>query len=281
MPELAEVETTRRALEPLLGARLKQCAVFDPRLSHLHARAGQAVGSALERVDRRGKYLLLTFSSGLTLVVHLRMTGSLLLDAQPPVVQSKHVRLRLQFEADARQHVVALQDPRRFATVELMTSLEVDALLAAKLGPDPLIDPAGYERTLLLAVAERRSPIKTILLDQRAACGTGNYMADEACFAASISPFHPARALTAQQGRALVEGLQAVISRSLQFGGMSMRDYMYGNGQRGEMQHHLAVYGRGAEPCPRCHTPLASGKLGGRSTTWCRVCQPTAPPVAP
>ena len=272
MPELPEVETVRRGLEPhLVGRVLERVEVLDPRLVQPAAAADVERllgGRGVERVERRGKYLLIGLEGGLVAVHHLRMTGSFatrLPEAEDPVT---HVRARYHLGGVS----VLYRDPRRFGTLLVEEDARVGEYLDARLGPEPLgeqFTPGELYRRLRV----RRAPVKAVLLDQRVVAGLGNIYVDEALFLARIHPLtsgdRVSRAAAGRLHGTIIERLEEAIEA----GGSTLRDYRGVEGAEGGMQERFAVYGRAGLPCIRCGSTLLGGRVAGRGTTWCGRCQ--------
>ncbi len=276
MPELPEVETIRRQLAPVLEGRTIACARVPDSLwcSPTPASAIERAlkGRRIERLERRGKYLLVELSDGTQLVVHLRMTGNLLWeDAGEQKDEPKHLRVRLDFDDGSSLRFV---DPRRFGTGEIFPDREsLDAYLDERLGPEPL--QADFTAEVLARAASKRSvSVKAFLLDQRRVAGIGNIYADEALFRAKIHPLRPVGRLR----RPDIERLRDSIVASLQAGiaaeGASIDDYRHYNGESGGMQDEFLVHLREDEPCPDCGRPIVKLRVAGRGTYLCRSCQP-------
>jgi formamidopyrimidine-DNA glycosylase len=277
VPELPEVETVRVSLEPaLVGRRFERVEIADSRLTRPLDPDEVAVelqGEVVDAVERRGKYLVFRFRSGRVLLIHLRMTGSLLHGRDGALEDDPYRRavVRLDDGSD-----VAYRDVRRFGTWLLLEPEEVAPYLLARLGEEPLSE--GFTTAALAArLRGRRAPIKAAILDQRAAAGLGNIYADEALWRAKIHPLRPAGSLTGREvgrlNRGIKEALQAGIARQ----GTTLRDYRTPNGGRGSMQEELRVYGREGEPCPRCGAAITKTKAGGRGTWFCPRCQQETP----
>jgi formamidopyrimidine-DNA glycosylase len=273
MPELPEVETVRTMLEPkLVGRRFDTVEIFDSRLTRPHEPAEVAAeleGERVAAVGRRGKYLIVRFVSGLVLLIHLRMTGSLV-----------HTRNGNSQEAGRSRAVVRLddgsdvtyRDVRRFGTWLVLTAEELDDYLAARLGLEPLA--SGFTaRDLARQLQGRKAPIKAALLDQRTLAGVGNIYADEALWRARVHPRRPAGELVENEVRALHRGVRRALEAGIDRQGATLRDYRTADGSAGRMQHEFKVYGREGEPCSRCRTPIEKTRLGGRGTWYCPVCQ--------
>jgi len=273
VPELPEVETVRRLLVPVLvGARIARAEIVDPRLTRPDDPllvAAELVGERFSELDRRGKYLLLRMRSGRTLVVHLRMTGSLSHARRGTLPPDAHRRavLRLSNGLD-----VAYRDVRRFGTWLLLEPGEEEAYVAARLGPEPLV-PAFTSGVLAAILQGRRAPVKAVLLDQRRVAGVGNIYADEALWRAGIDPHRPAGTLERPQVQKLHRTVRAALRRGVELQGSTLRDYVTPDGATGEMQGEFKVYGRAGEPCPRCRTPIERSVIGGRGTWSCPSCQ--------
>ncbi|HET6174617.1 MAG TPA: bifunctional DNA-formamidopyrimidine glycosylase/DNA-(apurinic or apyrimidinic site) lyase [Gaiellales bacterium] len=271
MPELPEVETVRRRLEPYLtGRTLTEVEILDYRLTAPEppeAVAARLTGMRVEAVGRRGKYLLLELGDGAALTVHLRMTGNLLWLQAPPEHDPPFLRARAQLDDGS---YLAYTDIRRFGTW-LVAEDGAEALLAGKLGPEPLGDWTSAD--LARALAGRKAAVKAALLDQRVVAGVGNIYADEALWAARVHPAAPAGRLS----RARVVRVHDAVRASLQAGidaqGASIRDFRTPDGGYGSAQERFAAYGRGGEPCERCGTPLRRTVIAQRGTTYCPRCQ--------
>ena len=274
MPELPEVETIRRRLEPgLVGRTFEHVEIVDPRLTRPEPPevvAAELQGERVHGLGRRGKYLIVEFESGRHLLIHLRMTGNVQhpaaggFDADP----YRRAVVRLDDGSD-----VAYRDVRRFGTWELLEPGELEDYFAARrLGGEPLertFTTASLER----AFANRRAPVKAALLDQRAAAGVGNIYADEALWRARIHPLRPAGSLSRKELAALRTALRQVLQTGIARQGATLRDYRAPDGAQGSMQDRFRVYGRAGEPCPRCGAPIDKIRAGGRGTWFCSACQ--------
>jgi formamidopyrimidine-DNA glycosylase len=272
VPELPEVETIRGQLAPLVeGRTLVRMEILDPRWSR--PLAPQELSAALEgrrveRLGRRGKYLLWHFSDEVYLAQHLRMTGSVLLDPDP---EPPHVRVRLDF-APAQRLVIV--DPRRFGTAELLLGDDaMETFFATRLGLEPLQE--GFTAEHLREIARgRMGPIKAFLLDQRQIAGIGNIYADEALFRARIHPRRPAGRLTRQQYAALRDAVIDALRAGIDARGASIDDFRHVDGVRGAFQDRFLVHLREGEPCVRCGTTIVKMVVAGRGTYVCEHCQP-------
>ncbi len=272
MPELPEVETVRRSLEPaVVGRVLERVEILDGRLVRPFEPlevAAELEGEVVQSLDRRGKYLVFRFETGRALLVHLRMTGSFL-HADGPLPDDPYRRavLRLDNGSD-----VGYRDVRRFGTWLLLEPGELDPYLAERLGDEPFAE-AFTPRALGTRFEGRRAPVKAALLDQRSLAGMGNIYADEALWRARIHPLRPAGELTrAELGRlhkAIREALELGIARQ----GATLSDYRMPNGDSGAMQDEFEAYGRAGEPCSRCGSPISKIRAAGRGTWFCPRCQ--------
>jgi formamidopyrimidine-DNA glycosylase len=277
MPELPEVESVRRQLEPaLVGRRFERVAIDDPRLVRPYEPAEVAAELEGERVaalERRGKYLVVRFESGRVLLIHLRMTGSLLHAADGSLPDDPHRRavVRLDDGSD-----VAYRDVRRFGTWLLLEPAEAEPYLEARVGDEPL-DALFTAARLGERLAGRRTSLKAALLDQRTLAGMGNIYVDEALWRARLNPLRPANGLDRTELRRLHRGIRAALEHGLARQGSTLRDYRLPDGSGGSMQEEFRVYGRRDEPCDRCGTPISRTQVAGRTTWYCPTCQPEKP----
>ena len=274
MPELPEVETVRARLAPkLTGRRFARVDISDPRLTRPfepHAVAAELEGETVASVERRGKYLVVRFESGRSLLIHLRMTGSFLHARGGTLEDDPHRRavVRLDDGSD-----VAYRDVRRFGTWLIVESDELEPYLATRLGGEPL-ERGFTARRLAGRLQGRRAPIKAALLDQRAIAGMGNVYADEALWRACVHPRRPAGDLTPEEIVQVTKGVKEALRAGIARQGATLRDYSTPDGASGRMQHEFKVYGREGEPCDRCGTPIEKTRLVGRGTWYCPHCQP-------
>jgi formamidopyrimidine-DNA glycosylase len=273
MPELPEVETVRRQLEPVLvGRRFERVEIDDPRLVRPLEPvevAAELEGERVAAVERRGKYLIVRFESGRVLLIHLRMTGSVRHVRGGGLDEDPHRRavVRLDDGSD-----VAYRDVRRFGTWVLVEPPEVEPYLAARLGAEPL-ERSFTAARLAERLAGRRAPIKAALLDQRTLAGMGNIYVDEALWRAQIHPLTPAAALDEDEVQRLTRAIKDALRAGIARQGATLRDYARPDGGSGSMQHEFKVYGRDGEPCDRCGTSIEKTRAGGRGTWFCRTCQ--------
>ena len=273
MPELPEVETIRRHLAPRVeGRRVSSLQVRDPRWSlplTPESIAGAIAGRRVQELSRRGKYLIWELEDEVFLLLHLRMTGTLLLD---PGGAPAHARVVL--ELDGGAHRVVFVDPRRFGTGELAVGRPaLDEFLAARLGVEPF-DPRFTGRHLHELTRRSRAPIKALLLDQRKIAGVGNIYADEALFRAGIHPLRSAERLTARQCGALRDAVIASLSAGIEAKGATIDDFRHPDGVQGSFQDQFLVHRREHLPCPSCDRPVRKLRAAGRGTYVCETCQP-------
>ncbi|MEL6981199.1 MAG: bifunctional DNA-formamidopyrimidine glycosylase/DNA-(apurinic or apyrimidinic site) lyase [Actinomycetota bacterium] len=275
MPELPEVETVRRQLEPrLVGRRIVEAG---SHWSDKFTPATAATGHHLVGTGRRGKFLLLHLDDERELVVHLGMTGRLQVaepeelrhpDAEAERADDPYLRAWWQLDDGAR---LDFHDVRRFGRIRVVPTGDYSSIPALRTaGPEPW-DPELDARRFAELLAKSRRRLKTQLLSQRPIAGVGNIYADEALWLARINP-RTTRLSTERAGR-LLDAIREVLERGLDNGGTTLRDYRDAAGQSGENQHSLAAYGRGGAPCLRCDEVLRSAVIDARTTTWCPVCQ--------
>jgi formamidopyrimidine-DNA glycosylase len=275
MPELPEVETTRRGIAPyLVNRQVKKLIVRQSQLrwpipDNL---ACLLQGATIAAVERRAKYLLLHMEAKGELkgyaILHLGMSGSLrIIDAGEPAMVHDHVDIQL----DSGQ-ALRFTDPRRFGCL-LWQGVEEEAhSLLASLGPEPLSQEFDGER-LFLRSRNRKAAVKTFIMDNKNVVGVGNIYANEALFAAGIRPDRAAGKISKQRYLLLAEEIKQVLARAIEQGGTTLRDFVGGDGKPGYFKQQLQVYGRGGENCLSCRQPLLEIRLGQRSTVYCRRCQ--------
>ena len=274
MPELPEVETVRVGLEPrLVGRRLERVEISDSRLTRPYDPrevAAELEGERIASLERRGKYLIVRFETGRALVIHLRMTGTVLHAAEGLGAEDDPYRravVRLDDGSD-----VAYRDVRRFGTWLLLEPDEVAPYIDARVGAE-LLDTRPAPDKLLARLANRKAPIKALLLDQRLFAGVGNIYADEALWWARVHPLRPGGNLSRDEVAAVLRGVRRALRNGIARQGATLRDYRSAEGEAGRMQHEFRVYGRADEPCFRCGTPIEKTRAGGRGTWYCPSCQ--------
>lgn len=273
MPELPEVETIRRHLAPHAeGSELTALEVIDARWTlplAPEAVAEAVVGRRVERLSRRGKYLVWELEDEVSLIVHLRMTGTLLLD---PTTSPAHTRVL--FELDGGAHRVCFVDPRRFGTGELAIGAPAaQDFFDARLGVEPFA-PEFTGRRLRELTRHSRAPVKALLLDQRRVAGVGNIYADEALFRAGIHPLRRGDRLNLRQCESLRDAVVASLSAGIEAKGATIDDFRHPDGVQGSFQDQFLVHRREGRPCPACAKPIRKLRAAGRGTYVCESCQP-------
>jgi formamidopyrimidine-DNA glycosylase len=286
VPELPEVETIRRQLEPELSGRvIHRARVLDPRWTRpapprrIERRLG---GRRIKAVGRRGKYLVLGLDRGEALAMHLRMTGNLLLRPAPGEVRRLGVQRLHEGSPEARYLRAVLElddglelwftDPRRFGQAVLLARTRIEPYFAGRVGIEPLSDEltaAGLARI----AAGRRTPLKSFLLDQSRVAGVGNIYADEALHRARLHPLSPAGSMRLEHCEDLRAGIVGALEAGLLAGGASVDDYRDARGGRGAMQDEFRVHTRAGAACARCGETIRRIVLGGRATYFCPGCQ--------
>ncbi|MFV2051312.1 bifunctional DNA-formamidopyrimidine glycosylase/DNA-(apurinic or apyrimidinic site) lyase [Aliiroseovarius sp. YM-037] len=282
MPELPEVETVRRGLQPVMeGQRIAKADVrradlrwpFPPRM------AERLTGATVTALRRRSKYILADLDTGETLLIHLGMSGRMLISGQtvgefahPHPAPEKHDHVVLDMDGGAR---VTFNDARRFGAMDLAPTSEVEShKLLAQLGPEPLGN-AFDEPYLIGQLRGRGSPIKTALLDQRIVAGLGNIYVCEVLHRVGISPKRKASAISAPRVATLVPAIRDVLSEAIDAGGSSLKDYRQTGGELGYFQHSFRAYGREGDVCQTADCKGTIGRIvqSGRSTFYCAQCQ--------
>ncbi|MEM1074309.1 MAG: bifunctional DNA-formamidopyrimidine glycosylase/DNA-(apurinic or apyrimidinic site) lyase [Pseudomonadota bacterium] len=282
MPELPEVETVRRGLMPAMeGTVIAQADVNRPDLRwpfppHM---AERLAGRRVERLRRRSKYILVDLDSGETLLIHLGMSGRMLVSGDPlgqfvhdHPAPEKHDHVVLHMQNGAR---ITFNDARRFGAMDLMeTARAEEHKLLCVLGPEPLGNDF-HETHLINAFKNKYSPVKSVLLDQRIVSGLGNIYVSEALFRAKIHPARKAGKISSVRVAALVPVIREVLSEAIEAGGSSLRDFRQADGELGYFQHSFDVYGREAESCRTAGCPNVIRRIvqSGRSTFYCAQCQ--------
>lgn len=270
MPELPEVETTRRGIEPhLLGHRIERVIVRDARLRWpVPPELAQALqGQRIDAVERRAKYLLLRTTAG-TAILHLGMSGSLrIVPSVSPAERHDHVDLVLD-----NGQALRLRDPRRFGALLWTRDDPLRHPLLVNLGPEPLSPAFDGERLYRLSRG-RRAPVKTFIMDGHVVVGLGNIYANEALFRARIHPARAAGKIGRERYALLAEAAKSVLNAAIMAGGTTLRDFVREDGQPGYFRIELQVYGHAGEPCPACGTAIRQMIIGQRSTYYCPHCQ--------
>jgi formamidopyrimidine-DNA glycosylase len=270
MPELPEVETTRRGLAPLVvNQRIATAIVRNHalRLPVPRSLPRRVAGATIAALGRRGKYLLFDCGPG-TLILHLGMSGRLwIVDRATPPEPHDHFDLVL-----ASGTVVRLRDPRRFGLVIWGNGDPLRHALLAGIGPEPL-DTAFSGEWLYRVTRKRTAAIKLVLMDGHVVAGIGNIYANEALFRAGINPRQPARRIGLARCALLAEKVRETLELAIGAGGSSLRDYVGSDGMAGTFQSQFMVYDRAGEPCHRCRTPITAIRQGQRATYYCPRCQ--------
>ncbi|ADE39805.1 bifunctional DNA-formamidopyrimidine glycosylase/DNA-(apurinic or apyrimidinic site) lyase [Candidatus Puniceispirillum marinum] len=276
MPELPEVETVRSALAPVVTGQ-QVMAVYvgrkDLRWPLPEALDKQLLGCRFAAPTRRGKYVLMPNDNGQVLLIHLGMSGSIRIHEAKPEL-AKHDHMMLTVEADDGGHrYIVLNDPRRFGWVDLFAAEDMAThKLLKDMGPEPLGN--AFSATHIQTVfANRKSPVKNALLDQRLIAGIGNIYACEALFKSGISPRRRAGSITAGRADKLAHAIVTVLRAAIAEGGTSLRDHVQPGGEIGYFVQKLSVYGRDGLPCVICETPIRIIVQSGRSSFYCPSCQ--------
>jgi formamidopyrimidine-DNA glycosylase len=282
MPELPEVETVRRGLKPAMeGQIIVKADVNRPDLRWLFPEnmSERLTGKTVLRLRRRSKYVLADLSSGETLLIHLGMSGRMMISGDPlgqfvheHPAPEKHDHVVFHMSNGSR---VTFNDPRRFGAMDLLDTATADKhKLLVALGPEPLGNDFN-ESVLIAAFENKKSPVKSALLDQGIVCGLGNIYVCEALFRAGISPTRLAKDLTKPKVRSLVPIIRDVLSEAIEAGGSSLKDFRQADGELGYFQHSFDVYGREGEPCRAegCTNTIERIVQSGRSSFHCPTCQ--------
>ena len=282
MPELPEVETVRSGLSPVMeGQRIAQAEVNRPdlRWPFPDRMADRLTGATVQRLRRRSKYILADLSTDETLLIHLGMSGRMLISGaevggfyHPHPAPAKHDHVVVHMGQGAR---ITFNDARRFGAMDLMPTLgEADHWLIRGLGPEPLGN-AFDEGYLVAALRGRNTPIKAALLDQRLVAGLGNIYVCEVLYRARIHPTRKAGRIAPARAARLVPLIREVLTEAIAAGGSSLRDYRQADGELGYFQHRFDVYDREGQPCRTegCRTPIRRIVQSGRSSFYCPRCQ--------
>lgn len=273
MPELPEVETVRRGLiAHVIGRQIVSVEVKLARLITMTAPdefVQLIVNETITDIERRGKYLMFWLSGEKVLVVHLRMTGRLLFRRAE---QELDPYTKIQFHLDTGDRLV-FADVRTLGTLTVLPAQKLSNIHGlATMGPEPL-SPDLTAAYLLAVLKNRKSNIKTLLLNQQIVGGLGNIYVDECLALAGIHPERLGNSLTSVEVEQLITAINTVIDEAITNQGTTFRDYRDSDGRKGSHQHHLLVYGRKGEPCKHCGTPISRIELGGRGTHFCANCQ--------
>lgn len=273
MPELPEVETTRRGLlKAVKGKRIESVIVrrFDLRTPIPQNFAKQLKGRTIVDVRRRAKYLLIDLDDGQIVLAHLGMSGSFIVVKAPDYKPKTHDHVLITLE---NNRLMVFNDPRRFGVIDLMKAREeATHRLLKNLGPEPFLK--DFSPAYLAAQLMRRTgAIKPVLMDQKLVVGVGNIYASEALHLCGFHPSTPAHKLS-KHAPAIINAIRVTLEAAINSGGSTLRDYVGAQNEGGYFQHHFQVYGRDDEPCFRCSDLIQTSAHAGRSTYWCAQCQP-------
>jgi formamidopyrimidine-DNA glycosylase len=269
MPELPEVETSRRGISPhIIGSTVSEVIIRQPQLrwkvpANLQ---DQLLNKKLLSIDRRAKYLLLNFESG-TLLIHLGMSGSLRICPLKTCVE-KHDHADFIFE----QCLLRYTDPRRFGAILWLGLTPQDSTLLNHLGPEPLTEEFTGQHLFELA-GKRKLPVKQFIMDQKVVTGVGNIYATEALFIAGISPKRAAGNISLKRYLILATAIKEILDAAIKQGGTTLKDFVGGDGKPGYFQQTLHIYGKTGDDCPKCKSALKSLKLASRNSVYCPKCQ--------
>ncbi len=273
MPELPEVETTRRGLQQsIAGRRVLEVTVRRRDLRQEIPQAFEDIikNRVISEVSRRAKYLLITLDSGETLLAHLGMSGSFVVLLSDNYVPRTHDHMILTLEGGL---LAVFNDPRRFGVLTILKTGEEGAHpLLKHLGPEPL--SKDFSSIYLAAALQRKKgAIKPVLMDQKLVVGVGNIYASESLHLCGINPQLPA-IQAAKKSEEIVAAIRVTLEAAIQSGGSTLRNYVGSGGEGGYFQHHFRVYDRAGEPCFSCGEKIQTCVQAGRATYWCSVCQP-------
>ncbi len=274
MPELPEVETVRRGLQPVLAGQKLGAVIVrrkNLRIPFPENFAKKLIGKTVIRLTRRAKYLLIHLEDGDVLIVHFGMSGNMRILEKNIPRPGKHDHVDFCISTNL---VVRYNDPRRFGLMTLTTEKKLENhKLIKNIGPDPLAN--NYNHTSLAeAIFGRKTSIKTLLLDQKAIAGLGNIYVSESLFRAGILPMRPAYSINSVEVKKLTRCIRDVLSEALEAGGSSLSDHVRPDGKLGYFQETFKVYGKNNEICIGClKTQIKQIKQSGRSTFYCPVCQ--------
>ena len=269
MPELPEVETTKRGISPQISGRTVTGVIMRranlrwpmPELTRL------LPGQRIQRVERRAKYLLLRCSHPGTLLIHLGMSGSLRIVPTDSPAQ-KHDHLDIQYG----EHCLRLRDPRRFGAVLWTESDPNQHRLLAQLGPEPLSEAFNADY-LWERIRKRQVAIKNLIMDGKIVVGVGNIYATEALYQASIHPNRAGQQVAKNRLNPLVSAIKTILAAAIERGGTTLRDFQQEDGKPGYFKQQLQIYGRAGEPCRQCQQPIQSVHIGQRNSAYCAQCQ--------
>lgn len=290
MPELPEVETIRRDLGVLVGHKIAALKILNPKTAQPSAAflKNHLLGQKIEAVNRTGKLLILSLRNGYFLLIHLKMTGQLIyqtgkrkiygghsLNGQAKEgavggeLPNKHTRAIFNFSKGGQ---LFFNDLRKFGYVKLVDRAELDRIVSANYGPEPLTKEFTLKKFAAI-FPSRRVNLKALLLNQKLVAGLGNIYVDESLFRAGIRPERLAQSLNKKEIALLFKAINNVIRQAIKYRGTTFSDYQDANGRAGNFSRHLQVYGRYKQPCLKCGRPVSKIKLAGRGTHYCQYCQ--------
>ena len=267
MPELPEVETTKNGLAPTLeGNMFSNIEVNFPRLRYEIPDLSQIVGKKITKLARRAKYILVYIENAPTMVIHLGMSGSMLLcDAKTSKIKHDHVIFTLKTGEELRYN-----DPRRFGSILLYD--DINSFCNSQ-GMEPLNDEFNGTSLYKMFQKKPNTPLKTIIMNGKILVGVGNIYACESLFEAGLSPLAKGKTITKKQADKLANIIKNTLKRAIKAGGSTLKDFKHSDGKLGYFQHTFKVYGRTGEPCHNCKTPIEKVVIGQRSTFYCPKCQ--------
>lgn len=281
MPELPEVETISNDLQVLVNKKITDIKVYDTKIlgaADINIFNAELLGKTVRRIFRRGKHLIVKLSSNKFLVIHLRMTGQLVLGK---LLAGSRIAFRFSiFEKKTNPpsspfarigQWLNFVDQRRFGTMDLVEDWQKIKALK-EMGPEPFSDE--FDWTFLRKIfAKHKTKVKSLLIDQRLIAGIGNIYVQEALFLAGIKPQRLAKSLSDKEIKKLARSIKFVLKKAIRYRGSSVDNYVNGYGQKGEAHLHLYVYGQAGQPCSHCQTKLRDIKISGRNTVYCPNCQ--------
>ncbi|MBU6140764.1 MAG: bifunctional DNA-formamidopyrimidine glycosylase/DNA-(apurinic or apyrimidinic site) lyase [Proteobacteria bacterium] len=269
MPELPEVETIRRGLENIVGKKITNIFRSEKKLRLNSSLDFQALkGAKISKISRRARYLIINFSDGLSLIIHLGMSGRITLERE--FKRLKHDHFACEFNDET---CLVFNDPRRFGFVDLIKTKNLSKhKMLTKLGPEPLekeFDFADFSKKL----SRKKTNIKTTIMDNQVVVGVGNIYANESLFDSGISPLRKADSLTKNEIEKLISSIKKIIKAAIKSGGSSISDYVDSQGNFGHFQDGFRTYGRSGEKCLQCKNPIQRISQSGRSSFFCNQCQ--------
>ena len=272
MPELPEVEIIKNSLaEKTKGKRILYVEIYNEKMvqhPNKNTLENEVLGRKIESVDRRGKYIIINLSGERYLVLHLRMTGQIVVKDKKE--NDKYLRARFKLSGE---NYMDFCDKRKFATIAFLDKKELNSWKSiSELGPEPLSKEFTFNY-LKKSLLKSKRPIKTLILNQKVIAGLGNIYADEALFKAKLNPCKTSRELTIHEMSALFFAIKMVLNEGIKFNGTSFSDYIDANGQSGRYQEKLNVYQQNGKECVDCGTEIKKIKLSGRGTFFCPRCQ--------